>query len=48
MPKPFTIGYLKADGLSLIVTEVFIILTSSQSLKSTAWEFYNILEPNKV
>ena len=31
IPIPFPRGYLKADGLSLISTEVFIIFTSSAS-----------------
>ena len=31
IPVPVPLGYLKADGLSLIVTEVFTILTSSAS-----------------
>ena len=31
MPTPLPLGYLKAEGRSLILTDVFIILTSSAS-----------------
>ena len=30
-PKPLPLGYLKADGLSFMFTDVFIILTNSAS-----------------